>query len=51
MINLDSKYPGYSWGKNMGYPTIEHRDGIKKLGITPYHRKSFQLLPAQTELF
>lgn len=51
MVNLDAKYPGYGWSKNMGYPTIEHRDGIKKLGITPYHRKSFQLLPAQTELF
>ena len=51
MINLDVKYPGYSWRKNMGYPTVEHRDGIKKLGITPYHRKSFQLLPSQIELF
>ena len=51
MTNLDVKYPGYGWTKNMGYPTVEHRDGIKKLGITPYHRKSFQLLPSQIELF
>jgi ribonuclease HII len=51
MVNLDKKHPGYSWSKNMGYPTKEHREGIKKLGITTYHRKSFQLLAAQIELF
>ena len=51
MMKLDNDYPGYGWKNNMGYPTTEHRDGIKKLGITTYHRKSFQLLPAQIELF
>lgn len=51
MLNLDSKYPGYGWAKNMGYPTKEHRDGIRKLGVTPYHRMSFRLLPEQIELF
>ena len=51
MIKLDNEYPGYGWKNNMGYPTIEHRDGIRKQGATSYHRKSFQLLPAQIELF
>jgi ribonuclease HII len=51
MQNLAHTHPGYGWVTNVGYPTIEHRDGIKKLGITPYHRKSFTLLPAQLELF
>lgn len=51
MMKLDKIHPGYGWKKNMGYPTQEHRDGIKKLGITAYHRKSFQLLPSQIELF
>ena len=51
MINLAEKFPGYRWETNMGYPTIDHRDGIRNLGITPYHRKSFQLLPSQLELF
>ena len=51
MINLDNKFPGYGWSRNMGYPTQEHRDGIRKLGISAYHRKTFQLLPAQIELF
>jgi ribonuclease HII len=51
MQRLADTHPGYGWVTNVGYPTIEHRDGIKKLGITPYHRKSFTLLPAQLELF
>jgi ribonuclease HII len=51
MVKLAAEFPGYGWETNMGYPTEAHRDGIKRLGITPYHRKSFQLLPAQLELF
>ena len=51
MINLDNKFPGYGWSRNMGYPTQEHRDGIRKLGVSAYHRKTFQLLPTQIELF
>ena len=51
MVNLADKFPGYKWETNMGYPTLDHRDGIRSLGITPYHRRSFQLLPSQLELF
>lgn len=51
MTRLSEQFPGYGWHTNVGYPTAEHRDGIKALGITPYHRKSFQLLPSQLELF
>jgi ribonuclease HII len=51
MGKLAGQFPGYSWETNVGYPTEEHRDGIRKLGITPLHRKTFQLLPAQLELF
>ncbi len=51
MTDLSQKYPGYGWETNMGYPTEVHREGIRKLGITPFHRKSFQLLPAQLEIF
>lgn len=50
MTRLSEQFPGYSWHTNVGYPTMEHRDGIRALGITPYHRKTFQLLPAQLEL-
>lgn len=51
MKELAVKHPGYSWETNMGYPTAAHREGIKELGTTPYHRMSFQLLPSQLELF
>lgn len=51
MRRLAMEFPGYGWETNMGYPTDEHRDGIRKLGITPLHRRSFQLLPSQLELF
>jgi ribonuclease HII len=51
MSKLSVQYPGYGWHTNVGYPTDEHREGIRALGITPYHRKSFQLLPSQLELF
>ncbi len=51
MLKLDGEHPGYGWSRNMGYPTKAHREGIRKLGVTPYHRMSFRLLPEQIELF
>jgi ribonuclease HII len=51
MGRLALQFPGYGWETNVGYATWEHREGIKGLGITPYHRRSFQLLPSQLELF
>ena len=45
MQDLAKEYPLYSWETNVGYPTTAHRQGIRKQGITPYHRKTFQLLP------
>lgn len=51
MKALATKQPGYGWDTNMGYPTATHREGIKKLGVTSHHRKSFQLLPRQLEMF
>jgi len=51
MEKLSIQHPGYGWDTNVGYPTEQHRDGIRELGITSYHRRSFQLLPSQLELF
>lgn len=51
MQSLAVQHPGYGWESNMGYPTKQHRDGIRKHGITAVHRRSFQLLPVQQELF
>lgn len=50
MNKIDKEYPMYNWKNNKGYPTIEHRDAIRKYGITKYHRTSFRLLPEQYEL-
>ena len=47
MLKLHQEYPMYNWNKNKGYPTEAHRNAIKEYGISPVHRKSFQLLPAQ----
>jgi len=47
MIRIHQEYPMYNWEQNKGYPTVEHREAIKKYGITKYHRKSFKLLPEQ----
>ncbi len=44
MERIHEEYPMYNWKKNKGYPTKEHRAAIQKYGVTPYHRKSFQLL-------
>ena len=44
MLNLAKEYPQYDWQSNMGYPTKKHRQAIRDHGITPYHRKSYNLL-------
>lgn len=44
MDQLAEEYPQYDWKKNKGYPTKKHRAAIKEYGITPYHRKSYNLL-------
>ena len=44
MRSLAEEYPQYDWQSNMGYPTKKHRQSILEHGITPYHRKSYNLL-------
>lgn len=44
MDELARQYPFYGWQSNKGYPTKEHREGIRQHGISPYHRKSYNLL-------
>lgn len=51
MNRLAAEYPQYAWDMNKGYPTKAHREAIRRYGITPYHRKTFRLLPQQLELF
>ncbi len=51
MQELHESYPEYGWAKNKGYPTVAHRQAIKDHGATPFHRKSFALLPRQLDFF
>ncbi len=52
MDALAEEYPQYDWKSNKGYPTKKHRAAIQQYGITPYHRKSYQLLgSAELPLF
>ena len=50
MTKIHEEFPMYNWKQNKGYPTIEHREAIRKYGTTKYHRQSFKLLPEQLEL-
>ena len=43
MQQLHGEFPKYNWAQNKGYPTRDHKDAINLYGITPYHRKSFNL--------
>jgi ribonuclease HII len=44
MTLLAARHPGYGWERNQGYATREHRDAIRRLGLTPFHRRSFLAL-------
>ena len=50
MNKIHEEFPMYNWKKNKGYPTMEHREAIRKYGTTKYHRMSFRLLPEQLKL-
>ena len=50
MRRIALEYPHYGWEKNKGYPTRDHRAAIVAHGISPYHRKSFNLV-GQLSLF
>jgi ribonuclease HII len=47
MAKLAEEFPHYEWRQNKGYPTVKHREAIKKYGTTPYHRMTFRLLYTQ----
>ncbi len=42
MARLAEAHPGYGWERNAGYGTAAHRDGLRRLGVTPHHRRSFR---------
>ena len=38
---LAKRHPGYGWEHNAGYLTAEHRAAVRRLGVTPHHRRGF----------
>jgi ribonuclease HII len=50
MKNLHQEYPVYGWETNKGYGTIEHRKAIEAFGLTPFHRRSFQISKLQLDI-
>ena len=50
MNAIHEEFPMYNWKQNKGYPTQEHREAIRKYGVTKYHRMTFRLLPEQLKL-
>ena len=51
MRRLAEEFPQYGWAKNKGYPTREHRLAVRRYGVTPYHRLTFNHESGQLELF
>ena len=41
MVAMDAAFPGYGLARHKGYPTREHLDALRRLGVTPMHRRSF----------
>ncbi len=42
MVDLAQQHPGYGWETNAGYPSKQHKDALRNLGVTPHHRRSFK---------
>lgn len=51
MDELHEAHPAYNWAVNKGYPTLEHRAALERIGPCEHHRKSFRLLRVEPELF
>lgn len=51
MRELAAQFPQYGWDRNMGYPTPEHIEAVRRYGLTPWHRKSFHVKELEPTLF
>lgn len=41
LCELHDRYPAYGFARHKGYPTLAHRDALRRLGPCPEHRRSF----------
>ncbi len=51
MKDLHNQFPHYNWKSNKGYGTEEHRNAIVQFGLCEHHRKSFNIVPVQLNMF
>lgn len=51
MRQLHEEFPYYKWNTNKGYGTPEHRNAIEEFGLCKYHRRSFNIIPSQLNMF
>lgn len=51
MRKIALEYPQYGWDRNMGYPTKEHIEAVRRYGLSPYHRRSFHVKELEPTLF
>ena len=51
MCEIAKDYPAYGWDRNMGYPTPDHIEAIRRYGYTPWHRTSFHVKELEDNLF
>ncbi len=49
MVELDARYPGYGLARHKGYPTQQHLEALRMLGVTEIHRRSFAPVRKITE--
>lgn len=50
MAKLHDDFPQYNWRQNKGYPTIGHRKAVIEIGLSPFHRKTFNVSDPQLQL-
>lgn len=50
MLGLHAEFPHYNWQQNKGYPTIQHRTAVIEIGLSPFHRKTFNVTDPQLKL-
>lgn len=41
MTEAALRFPGYGFEQHKGYPTLEHRSVLSRLGLSPIHRRTF----------
>lgn len=49
MVELADQFPDYGWASNKGYGSVAHRAALNTLGVTEYHRKSWNLVPEEIQ--